>query len=328
MTSTANLLIIFSLFGSILMEPSARAQSPAAHQSKSGGEHSGGGGYRELQFQNIGYAVVELLSDSKNIPPELARLDFKRLKQIIKMTTAEGTQLELRPSPNGKVQPALIKDALNTPARKLIQFNIDSWDLIPTGSLRAALVLHEYLGVMNALGYPNCDDRHYAISHYLYAHPALKLWFDNTEVAQSMTETLTLDFPLQCSYQFRNEARVQLGKLGTYQSKGIHIEQAIIGHKVANVVNSKESLQLFIYDESNVNATYLRMMPSKSTRSTVKIVVAKGLHLSSASKTQIFSQSIAIAPNLKFEIDLEFIKLKIECHRVRMSGLIKPTDWE
>lgn len=68
-------------------------------------------------------------------------MNLKRLKRAVDRTELECTDEVLRPSPNGTIVPALIKDALNTPGKKSIRFNLDSWDTILDGSQRAARVL-------------------------------------------------------------------------------------------------------------------------------------------------------------------------------------------
>ncbi|MBC7386215.1 MAG: hypothetical protein H7301_08670 [Cryobacterium sp.] len=297
----------------------------------SGGEHSGGGGYREAQFKGLGYAIVDILKDAENLPHELARVDLKKLKKVIDLTTVECTDEILRPSPDGKILPALLKDALNTPIRKKIRFNFDSWDLIPNGSARAALVLHEYLGILFFMHVPYTDDREYQISHLLNDFSALRLWFDNLEIAQSMTENVRLDFPLECDYRISGSETVRIGTLGTRKLAGGGEEHTPLMARTVSV-NEKtdEKLQIYVYDESDEDLAYFGgvMRPDGPRKASVRIVVGYARSVGTFPKTLLFSQSIAIAPNLKFTFDLAALDLTVECHRVRITGLVKPSEWE
>jgi len=287
-----------------------------------GGEHSGGGEYRGLQFKGIGYALVDLLRGAKNVPNEIARLNFNRLKRTIDETGVECTDELLRPSPNGKIVPTLIKDALNTPSRKVIRFNLDSWDMIPEGSRRTALVLHEYLGVMGV------EDSDYRVSRHIYDHNALRLWFDHLEVAQSITENVPLDFPVECTYRYMNGSEENLGFVGFRKlSGGGEVRSVMFTKALAKDEKSGQLLVAAVTNTSDEDAIYFdKAMGNPAKKPGFRLVVGWSEGVSGEPKKPLFAQTIAISPNLKFEMDLNEPKLHLECSRVRLVGVEKPKD--
>lgn len=295
----------------------------AATAHAQGGEHSGGGGNRVLQFKNIAYELVELLDGAGKIPVEIARINLKKLKRAIDETTVEVTDEILRPSPNGRPESAVIVDAINTPSRKRIRFNKEDWDHFPSGSKRTALVLHEYLGILHAKKVPYSDDSHFQISHHIYDLPALKLWFDNSEVAQALDD-IEFDFPVSCSYQYRDQAVVQIGMLGQYYSFGnVETHSCLRTRDVAEDLKTKQKLRILIYDESDeTTAMILEQPPSK--KAALRFMVgwtSASLYFDQAPH---FNQSMKLSTNFQFETTLDSLNLRIECHRVRMNQLKKP----
>jgi hypothetical protein len=288
-----------------------------------GGEHSGGGGYRELQFKGIGYAIVDVLPGAKHVPRLLKRLDFKRLKKVIDETRVEATDELLRPSPQGKILPALIKDALNTPRKKVIQFNIDSWDALPDGGSRAALVLHEYLGIMGV------DDSIYKYSHLINDVPALKFWFDNLEIAQSMTDSVPLDFPVECSSKYRDEKPLKLGFIGLEKPEfATEVRSQMIERTIFENPKNGELLVVSLTDTSNDDFQFANKILGKPKQKPgLRAVIGWTDTLFHEPAAPLMDQTLAIAPNLNFEMSLPSEGITLECHRVPIRVLKKPSDF-
>ena len=299
-------VVFLPVLGMLFIASAARAGS-----GYEGGEHSGGGSYRELQFKGIGYAIVDVLKSSKKIPPALTQIDLKRLKLAIDQTVVEATDEILRPSPDGEVVLASIKDALNTPSEKTIRFNIDSWDAIPTGSRRAAVVLHEYLGVLLLAA------SHYQFSHFLTDDPALRFWFDHLEIARSITDSATLDFPVVCSAQFQDEKPEELDFIGFRKTEsGLEIQKSETGRGVVRDEKTGRLLAVILTDASNDDERFTdRVLGRPEKKRGLRIIVGWTDNLFHEPSDPIFSQTLAISPNLNFELTLAQPRIRLECHR-------------
>lgn len=166
-----------------------------------GGESSGGGDLRAIQFKKIGELLVDIIKNSKSLPDEVKNIDWKKLKNTVETTTVESTNRKIIVNP--KVVPAqvVVKDGFfGLGGKALIVFNREQWDLIPDGSRRAALVLHEYLRAMG----DGSKDENYEISKYLYDDSSLRLLFNNIQQTQPITDGIDLDFMIKCKYELKD----------------------------------------------------------------------------------------------------------------------------
>ena len=99
----------------------------------------GGGDVYALQFVAIADKVVAHFQQN---PP--TGFSVETLKQVVEATTVESTDENL-------VLKGVPKDAINNPATKQIIFSRASWNRIIDED-KAALVLHEYLGILKVEG--------------------------------------------------------------------------------------------------------------------------------------------------------------------------------
>ena len=154
----------------------------------SGGDSSGGGDFRSLQFVQLAWKLDEILKPmaEKGII-DLGAFDFSRFEKAIQKTKVSITTEKI--FVNG-----IEKDAKNDPNKKPpeIVLNADRWDAIAEGSRRGALALHEYLGIMGI------DDRKYQISSKLYDDPTLRATLNNFDFASAPDSGQELYFALNC----------------------------------------------------------------------------------------------------------------------------------
>ncbi len=282
-------------------------------QAKTGNEGSGGGDLRAMQFVKVADKIAEYLENGKNPPNALKEIDLKALRQAIDKTTVESTS-EVLSLPSGESVSAVTKDALNWFSKKRIVFNREAWDVIPDGSRRAALVLHEYLGIMGI------DDQNYGYSRLLFENPGLKILFDNIPETQEITEGLDFDFAVKCTIDFRGRHIDEFDPLGWRIAPNGQIAQysGLIGRTLTR--QGDEFLELLIYDESNPDLGLFGIPVSHEKAIHFVLGWEKSTFFNYPERV-IFDQKVKLTPNFKSQMDFPELDLKYECHRMLQQEL-------
>ncbi|MFL5813496.1 MAG: hypothetical protein ACJ763_07950 [Bdellovibrionia bacterium] len=289
------------------------ALSFSAHASR-GNEGSGGGDLRAMQFVKIAEKVADYLEHVPDVPPVLKKIDIAALKKAIKTTAVESTD-EVLLLPSGESTSAVTKDALNWPAKKRIVFNREAWDMIPSGSKRAALVLHEYLGIMSV------DDKDYGYSRQLFENGTLKMIFDYIPETQSITEGLDFNFSVKCTIDYQGTHIDEFSPLGWRKSADGKFSSygGLIG-RILTYNDKNEALQLFIYNENDWNMELIKF--PHSNEDSIHIVLGWDRDtFFQFPRRIVFEQKVKLTPNFKTEMTFPDLGLKFECHRMLKQEL-------
>jgi hypothetical protein len=282
------------------------------------GRDSGGGDIRAIQFKKIGLAIVEYLREG-SLPEELKSLDPNRLKKAVGSTTVESTN-EVLSLDSQQTSSAVIKDALNSPKKHSILFNREAWDILADGSHRAALVLHEYLGIMKV------DDRNYTYSAALYEYGPAKTYFDRLPESQAIEDGLDFDFQIQCTIDYQ-KAHYVFDPIGSVGSPIVGIMKPgdyfpgysstpFIGRKLTQNTNG-EWLVIQIFNPNDPNLSMFN--PKKKGESGNSIEIALGWTKEpwfDLPERLVFNQKVKLVPNFKLSAELPESQLSLECHRL------------
>lgn len=282
-----------------------------------GNEGSGGGDLRAMQFVKIGEKIVECLERCSGLPDVLKTIDTRALKKAVQKTSVESTN-EVLLLPSGASQSAVTKDALNWFGKTRIVFNREAWDTILDGSRRAALVLHEYLGIMGV------DDRDYRYSKLLFENNALKMSFNYMAETQEITEGLEFDFAIKCTINFRGQEIDELDPLGSRMSPDGRIFSKVgsIGRDLVWKDDYSEVLQLRFYDDSDANVGLIGIPISGEKAIHIVLGWTKNWFFSYPERV-IFDQKVKLTPNFRTEMSFPELELKYECHRMLEQELSK-----
>jgi hypothetical protein len=162
LTVSKHVLLTLMTLALTVAGPSWGKQAPGPKKPPPGGANGGGGDHNSQEFAKIGFEIAERLSKQKSS----IKIDTKLMKSKIAATAVEFTFDDL--SLNG-----VRKDAINYPLELLIRIDQKVWDILSKNA-REALVLHEYLGIMEI------NDVNYVISYKLLNFVAEKLACDVT----------------------------------------------------------------------------------------------------------------------------------------------------
>lgn len=294
-----------------------------------GGESSGGGDLRAIQFKKIGEMLVDLIKNSNNLPAEVKQVNWKKLNKAVQNTFVESTNNPI--IVNSKSEPAQIvtKDGFfGIGGKTLIIFNREQWDLIPDGSRRAALVLHEYLRAMGE------NDENYEISKFLYDNPTWNLLMNNIEATQPITDGIDLDFLIKCKYEYPHYTSVPYG---TYYNtppnspeftlgQGLTSSSSYHGKYIDRNDATGEVLHLIVYNESDPNLEIVGI-PTTSSKS-IRVILGWGQPSFFEMPTNIiFKQSVKITPNFNLNIELQNPELTLNCYRMTSEEVRKEGSW-
>jgi hypothetical protein len=267
-----------------------------------------------MQFVKVAEKVADYLEHGQDVPSRLKRLDTQALRKAIKQTSVESTD-EILLLPSGESTGAVTKDALNWFSKKRIVFNREAWDMIPAGSRRAALVLHEFLGIMGV------DDKDYGYSRELFENASLKMVFDNVRETQSITEGLDFDFLIKCTIDYQGQHIDVFGPLGWRKSADGKISSygKLIG-RILTYNDKNEALQLYIYNDNDPDMELIKF--PHSNEDAIHIVVGWDRDtFFQFPRRIVFEQKVKLTPNFKTEMTFPDLNLKFQCHRMLKQEL-------
>lgn len=158
---------------------------------------AGGGDRRAIQFVQIGQQLAQYFEIASTM--DIRPIRLKDLKNALDASRVESTEesLELR-CLMSKEAINCTKAAINYPRDKLILLNAKEWDSILSGSERAVLVLHEYLGILRI------DDKNYQYSKRIIQNRELRFAFNVSDAASSLNGK-NIPFPIKCRiYEGKN----------------------------------------------------------------------------------------------------------------------------
>lgn len=130
------------------------AASPLNSFAVMGAGSGGGGDAYSQEFAKIGLDLETWVASQRNNSDFPSRITPEKFKAAVETTRVESTDDELTLN-------NVPKDAINYPDEGRIIFNRGRWSKLQTYREKAALVFHEYLGIMRV------DDKSYQMSSWI-----------------------------------------------------------------------------------------------------------------------------------------------------------------
>ena len=283
-------------------------------EKQEGTDTSGGGDTRSLQFVAMAKELIKYLEPlEKQGKIDLGKIDYDAFRKAIENTKVSVTNETLYV--NG-----VPKEAKNYPKRKPpeIVLHAERWDAVNEGSRRAAILLHEYLGIMGI------DDTKYQISSKIYQDTMLKNFLNNADFASAPDQGQNLPFAIDC--ELYDNGKLVPGALGLVGDSGTigninYSAQMFTARQVKDTSQGK--LVVSVDTGTDPLTQLLGSFQSTVKRPLIRISIGYGSQFVGPPKEVIIEQDLRVTPDFDASVSYPKEKIQVRCKRLTRKILIE-----
>lgn len=297
-TLVALFLVSFSAFG----------------KDKDGGvDTSGGGDTRSLQFVMMAKELIKYLEPmEKNEKIDLGKIDYAALRKAIETTRVSVTNDPIYV--NG-----IPKEAKNYPRRNPpeIVVNAERWDAVNESSKRAAIVLHEYLGILGV------DDTGYQISSRIYSDHTLRLFLNNADFAAAPDAGYSLPFAVTCKLYHKGKLVPDaLGRIGESGSiGGKHYDaQMFSGRRVKETPDGP--LMVTVDTGMDPVTQFQETFKTDVKRPIIRVSIGYGDQFVGPPKSVVVENDLRVTPDFDATVAYPKEQIRVRCKRLTRQDLV------